>query len=556
MQLTTLSSRSNPSSRQQPRIIAAIDMGTNSLHTVIVEVDPSTPSFDIIAREKATVRLGETDERGCLTQDAMERTIAALERAIALAESYQAEDIVATATSASREAPNGLTFLERIHRELGLEVDLISGQEEARRIYLGVLSAVHLQGQPHVIIDIGGGSTELILGTGEEARFLRSTKVGAVRLTRQFFSSDPPSHYEFKHLQQYINGMMERPTDRIRSLIQGIDPDAPIRVIGTSGTIEALAMVDAQMKGGLPSNLQGYTFQLSGLNKIVARMLDMTSAQRSKIPGLNERRAEIILAGATILQETMRLLGASEISICERALREGLVVDWMLTQNLIEDRLRFQSQVRHRHVYRMAKKFKVDIPFSERVADYATSLFDQTKLVLHRWGDRERELLWAAAMLHNCGHFVSHSAHHKHSYYLIRNGELLGFNEEEIEVIANLARYHRKSSPKKKHEGFQNLLDDNYRLMVSQLSALLRLATAMHRRPTPAISAVHVHVDRSSNTVHLDLTPIKRNDDCSLELWALDFKKEIFEEQFDYRLAPRLLQKQAVNSTQRFHAKE
>ncbi|MGK7907137.1 MAG: HD domain-containing protein [Synechococcus sp.] len=523
-------------------------MGTNSVHTVIVEVDPATPSFNIIAREKATVRLGETDARGYLTEAAMERTLAAIERAIALAKSFQAEDIVGVATSATREAPNGADFLERIHQQLSLEVDLISGQEEARRIYLGVLSAVHLRGQPHIIIDIGGGSTELILGTGEEALFLRSVKVGAVRLTRHFLSSNPPSRKEYKQLQSYINGMLERPAECIRILQQGVDPQAPIRVIGTSGTIEALAAVDAHMKkGAVPASLHGYRFDLDSLGQLVEYMWGMTSAERSKIPGLNERRAEIILAGAAILHETLMLLGAPEISVCERALREGLIVNWMLDHNLIENRLRFQSQVRRRHVYRMAKKFQVDIPFAERVADFATSLFDQTQSVLHKWGDRERELLWAAALLHNCGHFVSHSAHHKHSYYLIRNGELLGFTEEEIEVIANLARYHRKSPPKKKHAGYQNLLDNNYRRMVAQLSTLLRLATALHRRPTPAIASVNLEFETREKTLHVKLTPIKRNDDCSLELWALDFKKAVFEEQFGYKLSACLVKKQATS---------
>ena len=527
----------------QLRTIAAIDMGTNSLHTVIVEVDPATPSFNVIAREKATVRLGETDGRGWLTHEAMDRTVAALERAIALAESYRAEAIVAAATSATREAPNGQAFLERIQHQLGLEIDLISGQEEARRIYLGVLSAVPFDGKPHAIVDIGGGSTELILGTGEEALFLRSVKVGAVRLTRQFLSCDPPASKEFKHLQNYINGMVERPTEQIGSLLGQLESDTPVRVIGTSGTIEALAAADAHIRRIEISNLHGYTFDTGSLRKLIDRMLNMTAAERSKIPGMNERRAEIIVAGAAILQEVLKSLGACEISVCERALREGLVVNWMLTQNLIEDRLRFQSQVRRRHVYRMAKKFKVDIPFSERVADFATSLFDQTQSVLHQWGDRERELLWAAAILHNSGHFVSHSAHHKHSYYLIRNGELLGFSEEEIEAIANIARYHRKSSPKKKHEGFQNLPDDTYRHMVSELSTLLRLATALHRRPIPAIASVAVEIDRQAKTVYLDLTPIKRNDDCSLELWAVDFKKAVFEQQFGYRLAAHLVEK-------------
>ncbi|WP_017328209.1 Ppx/GppA phosphatase family protein [Synechococcus sp. PCC 7336] len=532
---------------QEQRVMAAIDVGTNSIHTLIVKVDPAIPSFMTIAKDKATIRLGETDpETGCLTPEAMQRGFDALERSRALAQSYRAEAIVAVATSAVREAPNGHVFLERVLRELGIEIDLISGREEARRIYLGVLSAVALNDRPHVIIDIGGGSTELILGTGEEPLFLRSLKLGAVRLTQQFISGDPPSSKDFHHLQGYVRGKAELPAEGIRDLLHKLAPGEPVRVIGTSGTIEALAMVSGYMHEGPPASLQGYSFELDDLRKAIAQMRKMTVAERSKMPGLSERRAEIIVAGAAVLLEILERLGASEISVCERALREGLIVDWMLNHDLIEDRLQYQSQVRQRHIYRLAKKYRVDILFAERVADLALSLFDQMgRAKLHQWGARARELLWAAAILHSCGHFVSHSAHHKHTYYLIRNGELLGFTEEEIETIANLARYHRKSTPKKRHEGFQNLPDDNHRQMVSELSPLLRLATALHRRPTPAILSVDVEVDDRAKEVDLRLTPIRSNDDCSLELWALDFKKSVFEQQFGYRLSATLLKKRS-----------
>jgi exopolyphosphatase/guanosine-5'-triphosphate,3'-diphosphate pyrophosphatase len=165
--------------------------------------------------------------------------------------------------------------------------------------------------------------------------------------------------------------------------------------------------------------------------------------------------AEIIVAGAVILQETMAMLGADSITICERALREGVVVDWMLVHGLIEDRMQFQKSVRQRNVLKTAKKYKVHLDRAERVAQFAMALFEQPEAALHSWGNLEQELLWSAAILHNCGHFISHSAHHKHSYYLMRNGELLGYTETELEVIANIARYHRKSAPKKKHDNFQ-----------------------------------------------------------------------------------------------------
>lgn len=430
------------------RFLAAIDVGTNSIHMVVVKIQPSIPAFTIVAKEKSTVRLGDRDpETGLLTLEAMARAIAALRRCQDIATRMNAEAIVAVATSAVREAPNGRTFLAQIETELGLTINLISGQEEARRIYLGVLSGMELQNQPHVMIDIGGGSTELILGNGEEPRSLSSTKVGAVRLSAEMVKTDPISNSEFADLQFYVKGMLERAIEEIRA---NLNPGEQPRMIGTSGTIETLAVIHAREKLGIvPTPLNGYQFSLKDLREIVNRLRKLNYAERSAVPGMSERRSEIIVAGAVILQETMALLGIETITICERSLREGVVVDWMLTHGLIEDRLRFQSSIRQRSVLKIAQKYGVNLQHSERVAALALDLFDQTKGMVHEWDVEERELLWASAILHNCGHFISHSAHHKHSYYLIRNSDLLGYAEVEVETIANLARYHRKSDPKR-----------------------------------------------------------------------------------------------------------
>jgi exopolyphosphatase/guanosine-5'-triphosphate,3'-diphosphate pyrophosphatase len=252
------------------------------------------------------------------------------------------------------------------------------------------------------------------------------------------------------------------------------------------------------------------------------------------------RRAEIIVPGAIILQEAMSMLRMDRLVLCERSLREGVIVDWMLTHGLIEDHLRYQGSVRERSVRHVAQKYGVDLEHGERVAEFALSLFVQTQATLHFWGTEEQELLWAAAVLHNCGHFVSHDAHHKHSYYLIRYGDLLGYTETEIEVIANLARYHRKSSPKKKHENFMSLLNKQQRLMVSQLSALLRLAVALDRRQIGAIRQVWCHYNSDQQILHLHLLPTEPGDQCALELWSLEQKRGVFEAEFDLRLVVHL----------------
>lgn len=520
---------------KQDHILAAIDVGTNSIHMAVVKIQPDLPAFSIITREKATVRLGDRDKKtGRLTPEATQRAIEALRRCQDIAKSLRADSVVAVATSAVREAPNGHAFLEEIESELGLIVDLISGQEEARRIYLGVLSGMEFGGQPHVMIDIGGGSTELILGDGHEPRTLSSTKIGAVRLTSEMISTDPISNSEFSYLQAYVRGMLERSVDELRAHLQ---PGEQPRLVGTSGTIETLATIHAREKLGIvPAPLNGYQFSLRDLREITNRLRKLSNAERAAIPGMNDRRSEIILAGAVILQEAMTLLGLESLMICERALREGVVVDWMLTHGLIEDRLRYQSSVRERSIIKNAKKYQVDLAHGERVAQLATSLFDQTQGTLHQWGEEERQLLWGAAILHNCGHFVSHSAHHKHSYYLIRHGELLGYTEVEIETIANLARYHRKNGPKKKHESYRNIASKKHRRVVEQLNPLLRLAVALDRRQIGAIEQVRCEWNPTQTQIQLSLKARNPADDCALELWSLEQKKDCFEATYGVKL--------------------
>src|SRR4028119_759749 len=524
---------------KQNRILAAIDIGTNSIHMVVVRIEPALPAFTIIAKEKDTVRLGDRcKESGCLKPEAMERAIAALRRCQEVATCLNAEQIIAVATSAVREAPNGREFLKQIESDLGLFVNLISGQEEARRIYLGVLSGMEFNSTPHIIIDIGGGSTELILGDSHEPRSLSSTKVGAVRLTAEFITTDPITNTELQYLQAYIRGMLERP---VEELLAYLKPGEQARLVGTSGTIETVAIIHAREKLGIvPNPLAGYQLSRKDLKEIVRRLASMNYAQRAAIPGMSDRRSEIIVAGALILLEAMTLLGIESITIGERALREGVIVDWMLSHGLIEDRLRYQGSVRQRSVIKISQKYQVNREFSDRVAKFALSLFDQTKGHLHNCDAEARELLWAAGILHNCGLFVSHSAYHKHSYYLIRNGELLGFTEGQIEVIANLARYHRRNTPKKKHESYSNLPSKKHRQLVNQLSAILRIAVALDRRQIGAIEQVRCDYRPDAQELRLRLQPSLLGDDCASELWSLDYEKGVFEAEYGVKLVAKL----------------
>jgi exopolyphosphatase / guanosine-5'-triphosphate,3'-diphosphate pyrophosphatase len=516
------------------RILAAIDIGTNSIHMVVVKINPALPAFDIIDAEKSTVRLGERcPQTGNLTTEAMARAIAALRRCLDMAKAWNAEHVIAVATSATREAPNGKDFVREVEAQLGLQIDLIAGQEEARRIYLGVLSGLEFNHQPHIIIDIGGGSTELILGDGRDPRFLSSTKVGAVRLTAEFVTTDPIGNREFDRMHAYVRGMLEWPLEDLKA---SIAPGENIQMVGTSGTIESLIRLDAyETLGTAPSSLHGYVLTLERLQSFTQRLRKLSFAERAKLPGMSERRAEIILAGGMILQEVMEELGMTQITSCVRALREGIIVDWMLNHGLIEDRLRYQGSVRQRSALNLAQKYRVNLDNARQVAQFALSLFDQTRGQLHQWRLDERELLWTAAILHNSGHYISHSAHHKHSYYLIRNGGLLGYTDAEIEIIANLARYHRKGAPKKKHESYQGL-GKTERQMIDQLSAILKVAVALDRRQINAIQSVRSTFTPSARTLQLSLRPTNPDDDCNLELWSLEYKKACLETEFGIKL--------------------
>ncbi|EDX85262.1 Ppx/GppA phosphatase family [Synechococcus sp. PCC 7335] len=521
-------------------VLVAIDIGTNSIHMVIVKIDATLPSFNIIGKEKDTVRLGDfCEETGSLTEEAMTRGIASLKRCLQIAERFQADDVVAVATSAVREAVNGQVFIDRVKTEVGLSINLIAGKEEARRIYLGVISGMELKGQPHVIVDIGGGSTEIIAGRGGRHDFLSSTKVGAVRLTSQFVTTDPISKEEYTYLKAYVRGMLEPTIDSLRSkLRQKLAGTAhehmTLSMIGTSGTIECLAALEAIDKtGSEPDPINGCLLTRSELDARINQLRKMSYTERLALPGMSERRAEIVVPGAIILQTVMKLLNISQLKVCERALREGVVVNWMLINGLIEDRMAFQDSIRDRSVRKLANKYKAN---GDTVAQFATSLFDQTQGVLHNLSLLEREYLWAAAMLHNSGHYISHSAHHKHSYYLIRNGGLLGFTETEIEIIGNIARYHRKNLPKRRHDNYNNLPGKYERKLVDQLGAILRVAVALDRARSQAITSIETIFDDQSRTLTLQLTPDDANNKCELELWNIGYKKAWFEEVFGVSL--------------------
>ena len=513
-------------SSAQTRRVAAIDIGTNSTHLLVASVDTTLGTFSIEQAEKSTTRLGERDpDSGELTSAGMQRGYETLRRFRDLAISHDVEQIVTAATSAVREAPNGREFLQSIQDGLGMDVDLVSGPEEARLIYLGVLSGMSFGDRPHLLLDIGGGSTELILADGRDARALTSTRVGAVRLQRDFVKDDPIPPQRRSFLQAFIQGSLEPAVDKVRRRIK--PGEIPV-LVATSGTAMAIGALAASEDDRPPLKLHGYRVSRQRLDRVVEKLVTMTPEQRRDLSPINDRRAEIIVPGALILQTTMQMLGVDELVLSERALREGLIVDWMLRHGLLEDRFSFQSSIRQRTVIHQVQRFAVNQRRAERVATHALSLYDATEGLMHQDDGQGRELLWAAAMLHACGQHINLSAYHKHSWYLIRHGELLGYSEAEHLMVAAIARYHRRSLPKKRHESWQALVTRDNRRRVSEMALLLRLAAALDRRPEPVVASLRVNT--TPDVLDLVLVPERLNQNLSLEQWSLESCAEVVRE--------------------------
>ena len=510
--------------------IAAIDIGSNSFHIVVADINPEAQSFTVLDRLKETVRLGTFHEpKNILSKEDMERGLQTLKRYKKLSEGHHVSEIFASATSAVREATNGKEWLQRIKTDLGIDAHIISGVEEARLIYLGVLSATELKGRRIGIIDIGGGSTEIIVGDEQFIYHLSSTKVGAVRLTEKHLEDEADLQKKIEMVENHIEGML---STKIEQLLKASHFDF---LVGTSGTIRTIAKIDYRMHNFADSdnmpNLNQHKITFSSLCSIIEKMISTPKEKRADAFDISKTRAEIILAGAITLKVVMKSLNAKEIHYCDRALREGLIVDKLLQKGIIKDRLQFQKTIRERSVLELAKKYKFHKEHSLHVKKLSFSIFNQTKGILHNYSDKEKELLGAAATLHDIGSLVAHNDHHKHSYYLIKHSSLLGFNDEEVELIANIARYHRQSNPKDHHTNFQNLPREHKKL-VKELSSFLRIAEGLDKGHKCAINDIEIKPNLAKKTLKCELKSNISGYDCLLEIWSATGKSKELKKEF------------------------
>ena len=487
--------------------IAAIDIGTNSVHMIVVQVRPDQ-SFEIVDREKEMVRLGAGGLGGrALTEPTMRSALQALAKFKRLAESHDVDEIVAAATSAVRESENGREFLGAIRQRTGIQARVISGTEEARLIHRAAVYGVDVADGAAVVIDIGGGSVELTLGPAARPRLAHSVKLGVIRLTERFVHSDPITRRDERRMVSHITEELAPIVDQIRS--RGFD-----RVIGTSGTILSLGALAAGEGRAIGSDdLRNRRVSVKHLRRLRKELTAVDLAGRLAFPGLDPRRADLAVSGSILLNTILRLIGARELTLCDLALREGLALDYIHRNRAHIAKVEQYPDVRRRSVVELAERCNYSGPHTRQVARMALALFDQTA-TLHGLGAREREWLEYAALLHDIGVHISYGRHHKHSYYLIKNGDLRGFEPEEVEMMALAARYHRRGLPKRSHDGY-GTQPSSRRRTIRTLSAMLRVAEGLDRSHAQSVASIEV-----VSGGHDCLLRVIPAGDTELELWA------------------------------------
>jgi exopolyphosphatase/guanosine-5'-triphosphate,3'-diphosphate pyrophosphatase len=497
--------------------IAAVDVGSNSIHMVVAQVE-ADGRFRVLDRAKEMVRLGRrTLNSGRLSPQAMDAGVRTLAAFRTLAERQGVTRITAVATSAVREAANGGDFIKKVEDDVGLRVKVIPGREEARLIYLGVRHAVDLSGKPTLIVDIGGGSVEFILIERGNPVSLDSHKIGVARLSERLFNSDPPESDEIDALEAHLANQLDPMLGEFRG--RGVR-----RVIGTSGTLLNLVAIAGHLRGEPPDlHLNNFSVSSGEIAK-VRRLLSRSSREdRLRVKGLDAKRADLIIAGAVLADYILTRVGAKQLVACTWALREGVLLDFIARHRKgIEESERYGAP-RGRSVARLARHLGETSKHGSRVARLALRLFDQLESRL-RIDHAGRELLEYAALLHDVGHHIDHQNHHRHSYYLITNGELLGFQRDELEIIGLVARYHRKSAPKASDTEFR-ALNAKARTTVRALSALLRVADALDRSHYGAVKDVTVSRRGTRLTLHL-----ATSGDAQLELWEAQQRVGLLED--------------------------
>jgi exopolyphosphatase/guanosine-5'-triphosphate,3'-diphosphate pyrophosphatase len=507
------------------QVVGFVDIGTNAVRLLVARINPNF-SYTVISQEKEVVRLGEQEFKdNLLRPEAMKRTIFVCGKFVTLAKTYGATNIIAVGTSAIREALNQSEFLQKLFNETGLNVHVISGKEEARLVYLGVSSGINIDEEETIFIDLGGGSTEIVIGDQYKWRSLHSLMLGTIRLTAQFIGegwTGPVSNSVYKQMKSYAKSKMHAVKAKVQKC-------GARQAWGSSGTIINLAEITNKM---FRKNGNGGRLLLSrkNLKKLAPILCSLTLDERRKVPSINPYRADIIVAGASIIEAIMEELGLEEICVTHRDLKDGLLVNFLSTLEGFRELQK--TPVRSRSVLHLGRSCNFDEKHSETVSSLALQLFDSAKQIgLHSLGEEERELLSHAATLHDIGDFLSFNDHQLHSHYIISNAELFGFDPKERAIIANVARFHRKKLPSKKALKATGL-DQKSKAAIVILSTFLRLAEKLDRSHCSLVRKAEF-TNTGKDTITLSFYS---DEDCSLEEWSIIQNRQAFDEAFGKQL--------------------
>lgn len=499
---------------------AAIDIGSNSVRMLAAETGQGP--VKILAADRQVTRLGASVfQNGRISREAIDFVTETLAK---MAQVYRKLDVIAVravATSAVRDASNQDEFLGRAAEALGVPVEIISGQEEARLIHLGVQSRWPQGDKRVLIIDVGGGSAEFILsdhGVIEEAF---SKPLGSVRLTEVFLKkNDPPTPVELHRMMEYIDEKLAAPVRRVG---QG----SFARVITTSATAAAIVCAVNRVGRSRREEADRLKASVSQVRNFYRKVQDLDQAHRSKIQGFGPRRAELIISGAAVFLRALELFKRPSMHYSSAGVRDGIIAD--LAARGVGRELTMLSRDQRRVVEQMVRRYGVQLAHARKVSQIAHRLFESLHS-LHGLPPVFGKLLEASGYLHDIGHYVSDTSHHKHSYYLVSNSDLPGFTDSERQMIALLCRYHRKSMPAARHTLFQTL-DPDVRRAITLLAPLLRIADSLDRGHEQRVADLRVHVNNGSVTLAVESVT-----DTDLETWAVERIADAFREAYQMSL--------------------
>jgi exopolyphosphatase/guanosine-5'-triphosphate,3'-diphosphate pyrophosphatase len=497
--------------------VAVIDLGSNSFRLVVFTWEPGG-AWKRTDEIYEPVRIGEgLEESGRLRAKPMGRALETLELFAHFLRHLGVEDIRPVATSAIREASNQATFLDEVRDRSGLEVRVLSREEEARYGYLAAVNTTRLV--DGVALDIGGGSMQLVRVKDRRSVDARSWPLGAVRVTERFVPDGKEKPKRIKALREHVHA-------ELAGAPWLADAGREGRLAGIGGTVRNLAAA-AMHRAGLPSpNVQGFELTRGMLSELVEHLAELDPAERGKVPGIKPERGDIILAGALVVEAVLEAGGFESLEVTEAGLREGVFFESLLEGRdppLFDD-------VRAAGVRNLAAQYETDFPHAEHVARLALGMWDALAAEGVHDGDAdERELVGAAALLHDIGVAVDYDDHHKHSRYLILNAGLPGHSPRETALIAQMARYHRKGVPSLADLAPLAHKGDDARLRRG--AALLRLAEQLDRARDQLVRATTVRVDDGTVQLHLDA-----GEDPALARWSAARQADIFERAFGKRL--------------------